>query len=221
MNQSAPESIGLSPIGIALRVAALLAFVVAATWASHLVRDALDLNIVPTNEQAVHRMIMLGTLAYIVLLALPFVPGAEIGFAMLTAFGAAIVPLVYGATVLAMMLSYGVGRLLPASVLERLLAVLRLRRAANLVARASPLSPEARLAMLLDAAPPRVVALALRHRYVALAISVNMPGNVVVGGGGGIMLMAGMSGIFTPLPTLVAIAIAVSPVPIAVLFLGY
>lgn len=94
MSKPAPTPTGMSPFRIALRIAALLAFVVAATWASHLIRDALDLNIMPTNEQSVHRMIMLGTVAYIVLLALPFVPGAEIGFAMLAAFGAAIVPLV-------------------------------------------------------------------------------------------------------------------------------
>ena len=211
----------MSPFGIALRIAALLAFVVAATSASHVARDGLDLNIVPTNEQAVHRMIMLGTLACITLLALPFVPGAEIGFAMPAAFGAAIAALVYGAAVVAMMQSYSVGRLLPVSRLQRLLSFLRMRRAANLVARAALLSSEARLAMLLDAAPPRVVALALRHRYVALALSVNVSGNAVIGGGGGILLMAGLSGIYATLPTFLAVAIAVSPVPPAVLFLGF
>ena len=111
-------------------------------------------------------------------------------------------------------------RLLPGSQLQRLLSFLRMRRAANLVARAALLSSEARLAMLLDAAPPRVLALALRHRYVALALSVNVPGNAVIGGGG-ILLMAGLSGIYDPLPTFLAVAIAVSPVPPAVLFLGF
>jgi hypothetical protein len=61
---------------------------------------------------------------------------------------------------------------------------------------------------------------ALRHRYVALALAVNVPGNSVIGGGGGIMLMAGLSGIFAPLPTLLAIAVAVSPVPLVILLLG-
>jgi hypothetical protein len=56
---------------------------------------------------------MVGLVAYIGLLAIPFVPGAEIGIAMLTAFGAAIAPLVYVATVAAMMLSYTMGRILP------------------------------------------------------------------------------------------------------------
>ncbi|WP_413717310.1 hypothetical protein [Silicimonas sp. MF1-12-2] len=210
----------LGPAGIALRVAVLLALVVAATWASHMVRDALDLQITPSNEQQVHRVVILGSIAYVGLLALPFVPGAEIGLAMLTAFGASIAPLVYCATVLAMLLSYLVGLLLPVTVLVRMLTLFRLRKAADLVSRAARLPRQARVEVLLEGAPPRVVTLALRHRYVALALAVNTPGNAVIGGGGGIMLLAGLSGIFAPLPTALSIMIAVSPVPLAVALLG-
>jgi len=217
---ASPVPSGASPLSIALRIIVLVAVVLAATWAAHAIRDALNLTIMPAQEQQVHRAIMLGTMAYIGLLALPFVPGAEIGIAMLTAFGAAIAPLVYSATVIAMLLSYTLGRLLPITALARLLTFLRMRRAADLVTRAAPLSQEARLAMLLEGSPPRTVALALRHRYVALALSVNIPGNAVIGGGGGIMLMAGLSGLFSPLPTALTIIIAVSPVPIAVMLFG-
>lgn len=220
MSQLARPRPGPGAVGIALRVAALLAFVVAATWASHMIRESLDLQIRPENEQQVHRAIMLGAVAYVALLTLPFVPGAEIGIAMLTAFGAAIAPLIYVATVLAMLLAFAVGRLIPVGVLARLLSLLRLHRAANLVARTAPLSQEQRVALLLDGAPPRLIALALRHRYIALALSVNVPGNAIVGGGGGIMMLAGMSGLFAPLPTALAVMIAVSPVPIAVMLIG-
>jgi hypothetical protein len=220
VSPAAPAPSGPGPLSIALRIGALIALVVAATWAAHMIRDALDLTIMPAQEQQVHRAIMLGAVAYIGLLALPFVPGAEIGIAMLTAFGAAIAPLVYGATVLAMLLAYAVGRLLPITSLARLLSFLRLRRAADLVARAAPLPREERIAMLLDGAPPRTLALALRHRYLALALAMNTPGNSVIGGGGGIMMLAGLSGIFAPLPTLLTIVIAVSPVPFAVMLIG-
>jgi hypothetical protein len=205
---------------ILLRVAILVAVLLLATWGAHLIRDALDLQIRPDNEQQVHRAIMLGALAYIGLLALPFVPGAEIGLAMLAAFGPGIAPLVYMATVASMMLAYTLGRFLPIGALERLLSLLRMRRAAALVARAAPLSREERLALLLDGQSGRVLNLALRHRYIALALAVNTPGNSIIGGGGGIMMMAGLSGIFSPLVTLLTIAVAVSPVPLAVLFLG-
>lgn len=217
---SEPPAAGPSLAGIVLRVVLLLVLVLVATWFSHMVRDGLNLAVMPENEQRVHRAIMLGAVAYVALLALPFVPGAEIGVAMLTAFGAAIAPLVYVATVLAMLLSYTLGRLLPIESLARLLSFFRMRRAADLVTRAAPLSREARLAMLLEGAPPRTVAFALRQRYAALALAVNIPGNAIIGGGGGIMMMAGLSGLFAPLPTFLAIAVAVSPVPLAVILFG-
>lgn len=207
-------------VQIGLRLLVLLAIVVVATWGAHLLKDALDLTIMPTNEQQVHRTLMLGSVAYVGLLAIPFVPGAEVGIAMLTAFGSAIAPLVYMATLAAMMLSYTLGRLLPDRTLARILGVLRLRRAAKMVETAAELPMEARLAHLMEGAPPRTVGLALRHRYVALALALNVPGNAVIGGGGGIMMMAGMSGIFTPVQTLITVAIGVSPVPIVVMLVG-
>lgn len=205
---------------IALRVVGLIAILVLATWGAHLIRDALNLQIRPDNERQVHRAIMLGAVAYIGLLALPFVPGAEIGLAMLATLGAAIAPLIYVCTVASMMLAFAVGRFLPIGVLERLLSFLRMRRAAALVSRAAPLSQDERLEMLLDGQSKRALSLALRYRYFALALAVNTPGNSVIGGGGGIMLLAGLSGIFSPLATLSTVALAVSPVPLAVIFFG-
>ena len=209
-----------STSNILLRFVVLLAIVIAATWGAHLLREALDLQIMPENEQDVHKAIMVGTVAFVGLLAMPFVPGAEIGLAMLTAFGAAIAPLVYVATVLALCLSYTIGRVLPTTALVRFLYGIRMHRAADLVARAAPLSHDERIAMLLEGAPPRIVALALRRRYVALALALNIPGNALIGGGGGIALLAGLSGLFAPLPTVLAFAIAVSPVPLARVLLG-
>lgn len=211
---------GFGPGAVLLRLAILVAVLVLATWGAHLVRDALNLQIRPDNEQQVHRAIMLGALAYVGLLALPFVPGAEIGLALLAAFGAGIAPLIYVATVAAMMLAYTAGRFLPISTLERLLLLLRMRRAAALVARAAPLSQEQRIAMLLGDQPKRALSLGLRYRYIALGLAVNTPGNSFVGGGGGIMMMAGVSGIFSPLATFLTVTVAVSPVPLAVMFLG-
>jgi hypothetical protein len=205
---------------LVLRLALLIAVLVLATWGTHMVREALNLEIRPGNEQQVHRAIMFGAVAYVGLLALPFVPGAEIGIAMLAAFGSGIAPLIYVATVASMMLAFTIGRFLPIGALEALLSLLRMRRAAALVARAAPLSREERLAMLLDGQSKRTVKLGLRYRYIALALAVNTPGNSIIGGGGGIMMIAGLSGIFSPLTTFLTIVIAVSPVPLAVMFLG-
>lgn len=211
---------GLSASGLILRVVSLVCFIGLATWGVHIIRDALDLQIRPDNEQQVHKAIMIGAVAYVGLLAMPFVPGAEIGIALLAGFGAAIAPLIYVCTVAAMMLAFMIGRFLPISALERFLQVLRMRRAAELVARAAPLSKDERVAMLLEGQSKRVLQLALRYRYVAVAAAINTPGNSIIGGGGGIMIVAGLSGIFSPLATLLTIILAVSPVPLAVIFLG-
>ena len=214
------SSTGSTPRAAITRLAVLIALLALATWGVHLLRDAMDLQIRPDNEQQVHRAIMLGAIAYIGLLAVPFVPGAEIGLAMLVAFGAAIAPLVYICTVASMMLAYTVGRFVPIASLEQLLRLLGMRRAASVVARAAPLSNDERLALLLAGQSKGVLSRAMRHRYIALALAVNTPGNSIVGGGGGIMMMAGLSGIFSPLSTFLTIAIAVSPVPLAMIFLG-
>lgn len=211
---------GLSPGALFFRFVLLIAFLLLATWGAHVIRDALNLQIRPDNEQQVHQAIMFGSAAYVALLALPFVPGAEIGIAMLAAFGSSIAPLIYVMTVTSMMLAYAIGRFLPIGALERLLSFLRLHRAAQLVARSAPLSREERIAMLLDGQSKRAVELGLRYRYIAVALAVNTPGNSIIGGGGGIMMVAGLSGIFSPLATFLTIAIAVSPVPLAVMFFG-
>ena len=205
---------------ILLRLAILAGVLVLATWGVHEIREALNLQIRPDNEQQVHRAIMLVSAAYVGLLALPFVPGAEIGLAMLAAFGPGIAPLIYICTVTSMMLAFTIGRFLPLSALERVLSFLRMRRAAALVARAAPLTGDERLAMLLDGPSKRAVSFGLRYRYIALALAVNTPGNSFIGGGGGIMMVAGLSGLFSPIATFLTTIIAVSPVPLAVMFFG-
>jgi len=198
----------------------LVGLIALATWGVHMIRDALDLQIRPDNEQQVHRAIMIGAVAYIVLLAMPFVPGAEIGIALLAAFGAAIAPLIYVCTVAAMMLAFTIGRFLPIGLLEKGLQALRMRRAADLVARSATLSSDERLALLLAGQSKRVLRIAVKYRYLAMALAVNTPGNSIIGGGGGIMIIAGLSGLFSPLATFLTVVFAVSPVPLAVIFLG-
>jgi hypothetical protein len=109
---------GPSADTIVLRVAILMVAPVIATWGAHEIRDARNFQIRPDNEQPVHRLIMLGAAAYVGLLAFPFVPGAEIGLAMLAAFGAAIAPLIYICTLAAMMPAYTAGCILPIEALR-------------------------------------------------------------------------------------------------------
>jgi hypothetical protein len=203
-----------------LRLGVLVAVILGASWLAQAVIAGFDLSLMPQTAVQMQRLMTVGLVVYVVLLALPFVPGAEIGVALLACFGADVAAQVYGATVLGLFLAYGVGRASPPLILARWLRRLSLTRAADLLVRAAPLTQQARLTMLMAGAPRRSLTLALRHRYLALMLAVNTPGNVVIGGGGGIMMMAGLSGLFAPVPTLLAIALAVLPVPALVWFFG-
>jgi hypothetical protein len=170
----------------------------------------------PHNEALLHRMIMTATVIYIVLLVTPFMPAAEIGFSMLVIFGGKIAFLVYVSTVVALTIGYGLGRLLPAEFTVKLFGLLGLARAQRFVRRLGPLSGRERLALLERESPVRLARHAIRHRYAVLALLLNVPGNVVIGGGGGIALLAGMTRLFRFPAYLIAVALAVAPVPLIV-----
>lgn len=154
---------------------------------------------------------------YVVALSLPYVPGIEISLALLMVLGAEGVALVYGCTLLALCLSYGAGRLIPPRAIARLFGWLHAHRAQALVLRLAPLGPDERLALLTEAAPARFIPWLLRHRYLAVAIAFNLPGNALVGGGGGIGLVAGMSGLFRFPRYAAMVCIAICPIPLLVL----
>ena len=69
---------------------------------------------------------MTSFVAFVILAAIPFIPGAEIGFALLLLFGGQVAPLVYLGMVGALILSFVVARMVPASVLARVLGWLGL-----------------------------------------------------------------------------------------------
>ena len=77
-----------------------------------------------------------------------------------------------------------------------------------------PLNPEEKLDFLLETAPSKVVPYLLEHRYFMIAIILNLPGNALIGGGGGIGLVAGMSRLY-PFPKyLLLVGLAITPLPL-------
>ncbi|MDP2740452.1 MAG: hypothetical protein Q8O82_17500 [Pseudorhodobacter sp.] len=155
-------------------------------------------------------------LAYSAMIALPFVPGVELGVALMMVEGASVAPLVYLATVTGLLFAFCAGRAIPYRALQRALADLHLHRAGDLVARLEPLDQGQRLALLRQRLPAPLAALMVRHRYLALAVLVNLPGNSVLGGGGGILLLAGLTRLFRLSAVALTLALAVAPVPILV-----
>jgi hypothetical protein len=159
--------------------------------------------------------------AYALLIAIPFVPDVEIGLTLLMIGGAWVSPAVYGATVLGLAIAYGVGALLPDRALRALFQDLRMHSVVVAIDRLAPLTPQERLDRLTAQLPGWLAPVASRYRYVTLAILINTPGNMLLGGGGGLLMLAGLSRLFAPVPTLLTLLVAVAPVPLLFVLFGW
>ncbi len=201
-----------------LRLAVVLAVVLAlnalGAWLGHLV----NFQLFPRHEPMLHLLVMIAIAVYVLLMATPFMPGIEIGLALMALLGPKSAALIYLSTVLALSLSYAVGRFVPLRVVYRLLGWLYLERASSLVRQLEPLGRRERLAVLNEKAPRRVAPFLLRHRYVTIAALLNLPGNALLGGGGGIGLVVGVSGLIPYPAYLLVVAVAVAPVPLLIYF---
>ncbi len=201
-------------------VAAYALVVVGATVAADWLIGLLGMELRPTTEPFIHRLIMASLLTYVLLMALPFVPGVEIGLALIMLLGPEIVPVVYLATVAALAMSYGVGRVVPEHVVARAFATLGMVRAWRLHAELRALPAEARVARLAGRMPSAIGRTLLQYRHLTIAAALNIPGNGLVGGGGGIALAAGMSRLMSFPGFILTVALGTSPIPIAVLALA-
>jgi len=218
MRVKAPEAVGYR--SVIVKLICLVLLIVVANIAVGWVVDALHFEIRPSNEDMVHRMITICAVAYAVLIAVPFVPGVEIGLTLIGMFGPRIVFLVYVTTLGGLAIAFTAGRLIPLTGLIRLLRDLQFQRASRLLEIIEPMDGADRLAFMVSKAPNRLLPFLLRHRYFALAIVINLPGNIVIGGGGGIALMAGVSRLYSVPGFLATIVLAVAPVPLAILLYG-
>jgi hypothetical protein len=207
-------------VGLVAKLALFIGIIYAGSLASEWLTSRFVPHLTPSTEPTVHRMIMTATVIYLICMMLPFVPGMEIGLALMIVFGPPIVPLVYGATVIALSLSFLVGTVIPQSSIIRGFSALRLERPARLLEEMQALDVSARLPWLLGRAPGRALPWLLRFRYAALMVLFNMPGNAVLGGGGGIAMMSGFCRLFSFPGFVVAVSLAVSPVPLLIFLTG-
>jgi len=205
---------------VAALIGAAIALYVAGRLAATLVLDQFDLHLRAANEPLLHRAIMTATCVYALLLAIPFMPAVEVGLGMLVMSGGKLALLVYASTVAALQLPYLAGRLVPPDMAARALGHLGLMRARSFIERLASQSTEQRMATLVRESPGRWLAGLVRHRYLTLAVLLNLPGNVVIGGGGGIALVAGMSRLYSFPRYFVTVALAVAPVPGLLLLAG-
>lgn len=158
--------------------------------------------------------LLLGVLIYALALAIPFVPGVELGLGLMAMFGRPGVLVVYGGTLLGLSLAYAVGRRVPLSALAGFAGWLRLPRLAGHLRRLGAAEASQAMAEVESLAPRRFGPVLTRHRYLLLAVAINLPGNALIGGGGGIAMLAGISRRFRYPLFLAVCVLAVAPVPL-------
>ncbi|XKH01579.1 hypothetical protein LG325_02045 [Marinobacter nauticus] len=159
--------------------------------------------------------IVLFVIVYGLVLAMPFLPGVELGLLIMAVFGPAGAVAAYVATFGGLMLAFGVGRTLPEHVVMMWLGRVGVALPQGGMAAAVDrmIKPKT-----MDLSPSRrLVAILMNHRYLSLAVGLNFPGNAALGGGGGVALLCGVSRQFSFRAFALTLAIAISPVPMLVL----
>lgn len=182
-----------------LRLALLAAVLLALCGAGARVATLCDLKSWVAQGELFSAVVCAATAVYVLAMALPFIPGIEIGLALMLVLGAEGVVLVYLCTQLALALSYLAGRLVPRATLARAFAFLGMERAHRLVT-----SPAG----------------AIPRPGLALAALLNLPGNAVIGGAGGIGMLAGITRALSFPRYLLLVALATTPVPLVLLLGG-
>jgi len=203
-----------------IKYAFVLLLIVAVNVGGGWLAQQIEFQLYPRHEQALHIVLLSFIGLYVLLMALPFLPGIEVGLALMMVLGSKGVVLVYACTLLALSISFAIGRLVPCRAMCAVLSWLHFDQACALVEQIEPMSPRQRQEFLYRRAPARVVPFLLDHRYLTIAVLLNLPGNALIGGGGGIGLLAGMSKIIPFYCYVLVIAVAVAPVPLFIFLQG-
>jgi hypothetical protein len=200
-----------------LKISLIVGFLVLLHYGGSLVVEQINFQLWPEHEHLMISVLWFAIVVYVLLMALPFVPGIELGLALMVMLGTRGVVLVYLCTLLSLSLSFTIGRLIPLNSFARFLGWLHLYKAQDLVLQLEPLNSEEKLNFLLRSAPSKVIPFLLKHRYLTIAIALNLPGNALIGGGGGIGLITGMSRLF-PFPKyILLVSLAITPLPLLLL----
>lgn len=205
---------------IILVVIVILGVAYLANQAGDWIGERLKVEITPENESMIFGATVVAIILYALLISLPFVPGVEIGIGLMVMFGTPMAIPVYLSTVIGLTLGFFIGRLVPEKIVCGCFDFLGMTRVSHMLRDLARKPVQERMNMLVERAPSHFVPFLLRNRYVAIAVSFNIPGNSVIGGGGGIAFMAGLSRLFSFPLYLLAVIIGVSPVTILFLIFG-
>ena len=199
------------------RISLVVGFLLLINYGGSLVVKQIDFQLWPMHEHLLVIMVWLSIVVYVLWMAIPFVPGVELGLVLMVMLGPRGIVLVYLCTLLSLSLSFMIGRLIPLNSFAWFLGWLHLHKAQNLMLQLEPLNSEERLDFLLRAAPSKIIPFLLKHRYLMIAIALNVPGNALIGGGGGIGLITGMSKLCSFPRYILLVSLAITPLPLLLL----
>jgi hypothetical protein len=153
-------------------------------------------------------------LVFVVAAAIPFIPGAEIGFGLLMVFGADVALAVYFSMLSALMLAFLIGRFVSPAPSRQLTHFI--------VTRWRVLRMRLHRKALGQSGPKFIAALQIlaANKHATLGVALNTPGNSILGGGGGLAFIAGASKEFSFLGFGLTASIAVLPIPLFFYFFG-
>ncbi len=150
--EASPKPTGKG-IRLAAKIALFLGILVFLNYAMRWLANLVAFQMWPEHANMAAFLLFASIVSYILLLAIPFLPGIEVGLMLMAMLGAKGIVLVYLCTVLALSLSFLIGRVLPPRYLARALGWFHLNRARDLVTSLEPLDTEERLRFLLRSAP--------------------------------------------------------------------
>ncbi|MEM9600967.1 MAG: hypothetical protein AAF926_08085 [Pseudomonadota bacterium] len=165
-------------------------------------------------------LLAIALIGYAVVIAIPFMPGVEIGVALLVMEGAKIAPFVYLATLSGLVTAFLIGQFVSLDWLHGVFRDLRFIRVCRWLDRIKSQPRHDRLAALTDRLPRWLAWIAVDYRYITIALLLSLPGSIAIGGGGGIMMLAGLSRLFHTGWMIVTLIFAVLPIPLAVWIMG-
>lgn len=202
------------------RIAAIVAAIIALNFAGGWFAAQINLQIWPQHSDIIELIIVAIVVGYVLAMATPFVPGIEIGLALMLLLGPGGVVLVYLCTQIALALSFLLGRLIPTQLIAHIFDWLNFHRARRLIEAVERVAPEQRIRTLAERSPARWIAFLVRHHYLALTIILNLPGNAIIGGAGGLGMIAGLSRAVPLHHFAILMAIATLPVPLFLIITG-
>ncbi len=153
-------------------------------------------------------------IVYFITSGLPFVPSSEIGFGLLIIFGGEMAPMIVLVSSAGLITSFLVGKYVPKRRLAKLLEWFGLEKAPNFLIQLQGMSPQEKLDHMMQGVSKSFARSLMTYRYLGIMALLNIPGNAVIGGGGGIAFMAGVTGLFSTKGFAISAILGVLPYPL-------